>query len=125
MWKERRDEAKAIEDPKARKAALDIVYDMKDDMQLDCQRKMADRIKGLVASDLTQGKKIDKIQEEMGSLKDEISTHAPVIKAVKEANNRVRGMWDLLKIIGWLVAVGGSGMTGWILAIAKKAAEQQ
>ena len=123
MWKVRRDEAKSIEDPKAREAALDIVYDMKDDMQLDCQRKMADRIKGLVASDDIQGKKIDTIQTDVGNLKTQIASHAPIINAVKEANSQAKGMWNLLKIIGILASIGGSGVAGWFLALAKKAAE--
>ena len=48
-WQARRDEAKQIEDPVAREKALDIVYDLRDDMQLDCQRKMADRICAVLA----------------------------------------------------------------------------
>lgn len=122
-WQQRRDEAKAIEDPAARAAALDIVYDMKDDMQLDCQRKMADRIKDLVVSNEGQSIAISKITSELGVIKSQVADHESVVAEVKTAKIRSQGAWMLLKIIGWSAAVGGSGAIGWWAALAKKASE--
>lgn len=121
-WQARRDEAKRIEDPKAREAALDIVYDMKDDMQLDCQRKMADRIKELIASDRVQASDISVIKTDLASVRTTVDDHDPIVKAVRNAQLRSQGAWLLLKIIGWSVAVFGSGAVGWWMALAKKAA---
>lgn len=122
-WQQRRDEAKAIKDPVARAAALDMVYDMKDDMQLDCQRKMADRIKDIVVSNEGQSIAISKITSELSTIKSQVAEHESVVSEVKTAKIRSQGAWMLLKIIGWSLAVGGSGAVGWWAALAKKAAE--
>jgi len=123
-WREQRDKAKQIEDPVAREKALDIVYDMKDDLQLDCQRKMADRIKTLVSNDAEQGKELAGMRSDVGEIKETLEDHDPVIQELKTARTKVEGGWQLLKIIGWLLALGGSSAAGWFAALAQKAAEQ-
>lgn len=123
-WRKRRDEAKKIEDPAAREKALDIVYDMKDDLQLDCQRKMADRIKTLVANDREQGQEITGISSDVAEIKQTLDDHDPVIQDLKRTQVKVQGGWQLLKIVGWIIALGGSSAAGWFAALAQKAAEQ-
>lgn len=120
-WQKRRNEAKAIEDPKAREAALDVVYDLKDDMQLDCQRKMADRIKQLVENDKAQATEMVGIKTDVALIKTKVETHDPVVTAVRDAQLKAQGGWQLLKLLGWIAAAGGSGAVGFLLALARKA----
>lgn len=121
-WQKRRDEAKQIKDPVAREAALDIVYDMKDDLQLDCQRKLADRIKYLVARDGQQVADLTALRLDVAELRKGFQEHDPVVKTVKNAQVKTQGAWLLLKVIGATVAIFGSGAAGFWLAIARMAA---
>lgn len=121
-WQKRRDEAKQIQDPVAREAALDVVYDMKDDLQLDCQRKMADRIKDLVARDHVQGADMATLRLDIAELKKTLKEHDPVVQAVKDAQAKTQGAWLLLKIIGVSLAIFGSSAAGFWLGLARKAA---
>ena len=121
-WQKRRDEAKQIEDPKAREAALDLVYDMKDDLQLDCQRKMADRIKDLVARDRQQGADMVALRLDVAELKKGFLEHDPVVKTVKDAQVKTQGAWLLLKIIGATIAIFGSSAAGFWFGLARRAA---
>ena len=121
-WQKRRDEAKQIEDPKAREAALDVVYDMKDDLQLDCQRKMADRIKDLVARDQVQSSDMATLRLDVAEVKKAIKEHDPVVQAVKTAQVKSQGALLLLKVIGATVALFGSGAAGFWIALARRAA---
>lgn len=127
-WQARRDEAKRIEDPVAREKALDIVYDLKDDMQLDCQRKMADRIKDLVESDKEQRLEINEIKGAVKSLEDDLAHHEEDFKADHEVVNEVRahklkasGAMTILRWLGYLAAVGGGAAIKWILEVINKA----
>ena len=127
-WQARRDEAKSIEDPVAREKALDIVYDLKDDMQLDCQRKMADRIKGLVDSDKEQRREINEIKGSVDSLKRDFDRHEGEFKAdhasVEEFRAhklRASGALLALKGLGYMLAAGGGFAVKWILEVVNRA----
>ena len=122
MWQKRRDEAKQIEDPAARQAALDVVYDMKDDLQLDCQRKMSDRIKALVARDQQQAADLVALRLDVSELKKGFQEHDPVVQTVKDAQVKTQGAWLLLKIIGVSLAIFGSSAAGFWFGLARKAA---
>lgn len=121
-WQKRRDEAKQIEDPVARQAALDVVYDMKDDLQLDCQRKMSDRIKALVARDQQQAADLVALRLDVSELKKGFQEHDPVVKTVKNAQVKTQGAWLLLKIIGVSLAIFGSSAAGFWFGLARRAA---
>lgn len=121
-WQKRRDEAKQIEDPAARQAALDVVYDLKDDLQLDCQRKMSDRIKALVARDQQQAADLVALRLDVSELKKGFQEHDPVVRTVKDAQVKTQGAWLLLKIIGVTIAIFGSSAAGFWLGLARRAA---
>lgn len=127
-WQARRDEAKRIEDPVAREKALGIVYDLKDDMQLDCQRKMADRMKGLVESDKEQRREINEIKDTVKSLEGNLARHEEDFKADHEVVNEVRerklkvsGAMTALRWLGYVAAAGGGVAVKWILDAVNKA----
>ena len=127
-WQARRDEAKRIEDPVAREKALDIVYDLKDDMQLDCQRKMADRIKDLVESDKEQRREINEIKTSVAAMKTDLDNHKKDFEADHEVVNEVRehklkasGAMMALKWLGYVAAAGGGVAVKWILEVVNKA----
>lgn len=121
-WQKRRDEAKQIEDPAARQTALDVVYDMKDDLQLDCQRKMSDRIKSLVARDQQQAADLVALRLDVSELKKGFQEHDPVVRTVKDAQAKTQGAWLLLKVIGATIAIFGSSAAGFWLGLARRAA---
>lgn len=128
MWQKRRDEAKQIEDPVAREKALDIVYDLKDDMQLDCQRKLADRIKDLVKSDKEQRNDINEIKTSVAAMRIDLDNHKKDFSADHEVVNEVReqklkasGAITALKWLGYAAAVGGGVAVKWILEVINKA----
>lgn len=125
MWQRRRNEAKEIEDPAARQKALDIVYDMKDDMQLDCQRKMADRIKGLVESDKVQHGEIVEIKTSVDKLNKDFEEDHATVQEVREGKLKAKGAMLMLKWLGYIAAAGGGSFITWLLSVASKAAESQ
>lgn len=127
-WQARRDAAKRIKDPVAREKALDIVYDLKDDMQLDCQRKMADRIKDLVESDKAQRCEINEITDAVKSLEGDLARHEKEFKIDHEVVNEVReqklkaaGAMTALRWLGYIALVGGGAAVKWILDVVNKA----
>lgn len=127
-WQAKRDEAKKIEDPVAREKALDIVYDMKDDMQLDCQRKMADRIKDLVKSDGEQRDDINEIKASVASMKTDLDNHKKdfeadhqVVNEVRERKLKASGAMTVLRWLGYIAAAGGGVAVKWILEVVNKA----
>lgn len=127
-WQARRDEAKRIEDPVAREKALDIVYDLKDDMQLDCQRKMADRMKGLVESDREQRNDINEIKTSVAAMKTDLDNHKKdfeadhkVVNEVREHKLKASGAITVLKWLGYIAAVGGGVAIKWLLEVVNKA----
>lgn len=125
MWQRRRNEAKEIEDPVARQKALDIVYDMKDDLQLECQRKMADRIKGLVESDKVQQGEIAEIKSSMQELQSGFEEDHETVKEIKEGKLKASGVVLALKWLGYIAAAGGGSVVTWLLTAANKVAEAQ
>lgn len=125
MWQRRRNEAKEIEDPAARQKALDIVYDMKDDMQLDCQRKMADRIKTLVESDKVQQGEISEIKTSVQELQSGFEEDHETVQEVREGRLKAKGVMLALKWLGYVAAAGGGSIITWLLSVANKAAEAQ
>lgn len=124
-WQKRRNEAKEIEDPVARQKALDIVYDMKDDMQLDCQRKMADRIKQLVENDEVQQGEIAAIKSSVQELQSGFEEDHETVKEIKEGKLKASGVVLALKWLGYIAAAGGGSVITWLLSVADKAAEAQ
>lgn len=124
-WQRRRNEAKEIEDPVARQKALDIVYDMKDDMQLDCQRKMADRIKQLVENDEVQHGEIVEIKASVEELNRGFEEDHATVQEVRESKLKASGVILALKWLGYIAAAGGGSFITWLLSVASKAAESQ
>ena len=127
-WQARRDEARMIEDPVAREKALDIVYDLKDDMQLDCQRKMADRIKELVKSDGDQRVDINEIKTSVAAMKTDLDNHKKdfesdhkVVNEIREHKLKASGAMTVLKWLGYIAAAGGGIAIKWILDVVNKA----
>lgn len=127
-WQARRDEAKRIEDPVAREKALDIVYDLKDDMQLDCQRKMADRIKDLVKSDGKQRDDIDEIKTSVAAMKTDLDNHKKdfeadhkVVNEVREQKLKASGAVTALRWLGYVAAAGGGAAVKLLLDALNKA----
>lgn len=127
-WQTRRDEAKRIMDPIAREKALDIVYDLKDDMQLDCQRKMADRIKDLVESDKAQRREINEITDSVKTLEGNLARHEKdfeadhkVVNEVREQKLKASGAMMTLKWLGYVAAAGGGVAIKWLLEAVNKA----
>lgn len=108
-WQQRRDEAKKIRDPVAREAALDVVYDMKDDMQLDCQRKMADRIKELKGSDAIQSEAIQSIKKDVDEIKKDLPSIKETDKDYRAKKERTKGAVMTLKCLDWLLKTTGAG----------------
>lgn len=111
-WQKRRDEAKKIQDPVAREAALDVVYDMKDDMQLDCQRKMADRIKELKSSDAIQSEAIQGIKRDVDEIKKDLPSIKETDKDYRAKKERAKGAVLALKALDWLLKAAGAGGIG-------------
>lgn len=113
-WKEKRDKARRIKDPRARAAALAIVHDLKDDMRMECQRKMADRIKELRASDQEQSKSLASIKDSLEQVKRDFTAHVKtcendheVVEEVRKGKLKALGAMTLLKWLGYIVAAGG------------------
>ena len=125
MWQRRRNEAKEIGDPAARQKALDIVYDMKDDMQLDCQRKMADRIKQLVESDEVQQGEIAEIKTSVKDLQSDFDEDHGTVQEIRESKLKASGVMLALKWLGYIAAAGGGSIVTWLLSAANKVAEAQ
>ena len=111
-WQKRRDEAKKIKDPVAREAALDVVYDMKDDMQLDCQRKMSDRIKELKSSDAIQSEAIQGIKRDVDEIKKDLPSIKETDKDYRAKKERAKGAVLALKALDWLLKAAGAGGIG-------------
>ena len=124
-WQKRRNEAKEIKDPEARQKALDFVYDLKDDMQLDCQRKMADRIKDLVASDEVQREEIAEVKIAVEGLQQGFEADHETVQGFREGKLRVSGALLLLKWLGYLLAAGGGSLVTWFVTAANKVVETQ
>lgn len=127
-WQARRAAAKKIKDPVAREKALDIVYDMKDDMQLDCQRKMADRIKYLVKHDVDQRADIDEIKASVSAVTTDLDDHLKdyeadheVVNTVRESRLKASGALTVLKWLGYVAAAGGGAAIKWFLEVVNKA----
>ena len=124
-WQRRRNEAKEIEDPVARQKALDIVYDMKDDLQLDCQRKMADRIKQLVENDEVQHGEIVEIKTSVDKLNKDFEEDHATVQEVREGKLKAKGAMLMLKWLGYIAAAGGGSAITWLLSAVNKVAEAQ
>lgn len=124
-WQRRRNEAKEIEDPVARQKALDIVYDMKDDLQLDCQRKMADRIKQLVENDEVQHGEIVEIKTSVDKLNKDFEEDHATVQEVREGKLKAKGAMLMLKWLGYIAAAGGGSVITWLLSAVNKVAEAQ
>lgn len=127
-WKSKRDAARRIKDPRARAAALAIVHDMKDDMRMECQRKMADRIKELRASDKEQSDSLVSIKETVEQVKRDFAAHLKVCEADHETVEEVRksklkaiGAMTLLKWLGYLAAAGGGSAVTLLINMARQA----
>ena len=127
-WTSKRDAAKKIKDPESRAAALDIVYDMKDDMQLDCQRKMADRIKALVQSDAEQSAGLADVRESVAQIEKDFKSHVEdfdadheTVQEIRESRLRASGALLLLKWLGYIAAAGGGGLLTWLYKAAAEA----
>lgn len=128
-WQARRDEAKKIADPVAREKALDMVYDLKDDMLLDCQRKVGDRIKLLVENDKEQRQEIRGIKDALQEMKTDLEQQAAelrtdhtiiiedheLINEFKEHKLRAAGFMMALKVLGYVAAAGGGVAVKWAL----------
>lgn len=124
-WQRRRNEAKEIEDPVARQKALDIVYDMKDDMQLDCQRKMADRIKKLIENDASQSTEISEIKTSVEGLSKGFDEDHKTVQEIREGRMKAKGVILALKWLGYIAAAGGGSVITWLLSVANKASGAQ
>lgn len=131
-WQAKRNAAKKIKNPKARQAALDVVYDMKDDMQLDCQRKMADRIKELKASDSEQSACLESVKASVEQVKRDFDAHMKacaedheVVEEVKAGKHRAHGFIAALKWLGYLVAAGGGSIATVLVKMAQQAGGAQ
>ena len=127
-WQARRDAARRIEDPVSREHALNIVYDLKDDMQLDCQRKMADRIKEMVSSDKEQRQELLEVKLSVATIKQELARHEKefnedhaAVEEFRENKLKAHGMMIALKWLGYIVSAGGGAAITWILAVVNKA----
>lgn len=121
-WTKARDEAKLIMDPVARERALDIVYDMKDAMQLDCQRKMADRIKDIVRSDAELGQKIDSVEHSVAEIQSTLAADHVVVSEIRDHKLRAHGFMLALKWLGYLAAAGGGSAVTLLLGTVSKSA---
>lgn len=124
-WQRRRNEAKEIEDPVARQKALDIVYDLKDDMQLDCQRKMADRIKQLIENDATQSSEISEIKASLEARGKDFDEDHKTVQEIREGRMKAKGVILALKWLGYIAAAGGGSIITWLLSVANKASGVQ
>ena len=131
-WKEKRDKARRIKDPRARAAALAIVHDLKDDMQLDCQRKMADRIKELKTSDKEQSECLASVKASVEQVKRDFDSHVKsceedhkVVEEVKANRLKASGALTALKWLGYLLAAGGGSAVTLILKTLTQASGAQ
>lgn len=131
-WKEKRDKARRIKDPRARAAALTIVHDLKDDMRMECQRKMADRIKELRASDQAQSESLASIKESLEQVKRDFTSHVKtcesdhkVVEEVRANRLKASGVLTALKWLGYLVAAGGGSVVTLILKAITQASGAQ
>ena len=127
-WKKKRDEARRIKDPRARAAALAIVHDLKDDMRLDCQRKMADRIKELKVSDAAQSECLASVKTSLDKLESDFKTHVTVcaedhkvVEEVKADKLKASGVLAALKWLGYLAAAGGGSIVTILIDMVKQA----
>ena len=131
-WKEKRDKARRIKDPRARAAALAIVHDLKDDMRMDCQRKMADRIKELRASDQEQSESLASIKDSLEQVKRDFTAHVKtcendheVVEEVRKGRLKALGAMTLLKWLGYLLAAGGGSAVTLLLKTMTQASGAQ
>lgn len=90
---------------------------------VDCQRKTSDRVKDMIERDRTFENSLEDLRHDLRRVKKTVNEdHEPVITEYREGKLKASGAVLLLKILGWVAAVGGSGIIGWLLAVVNKAA---
>ena len=89
---------------------------------VDCQRKTSDRVKDMIERDRTFENSLEDLKHDLRRVKKTVNEdHEPVITEYREGKLKASGAVLLLKILGWVAAVGGSGAIGWLLAVVNKA----
>lgn len=89
---------------------------------VDCQRKTSDRVKDMIERDRTFENSLEDLRHDLRRVKKTVNEdHEPVITEYREGKLKASGAVLLLKILGWVAAVGGSGAIGWLLAVVNKA----
>lgn len=89
---------------------------------VDCQRKTSDRVKDMIERDRTFENSLEDLRHDLRRVKKTVNEdHEPVITEYREGKLKASGAVLLLKVLGWVAAVGGSGAIGWLLAVVNKA----
>lgn len=103
QWKHERDLARSISDPAERSAAIQKVYDLRDDMMMHCIQRQADRIKTGLANDETMKADIATIKDEMKPLKE-------TDKEFRENKLKLKGAKMLWTALRYIVTAGGGAL---------------
>lgn len=116
-WKVERDIARQSGNPEL----LQIAYDHRDDLMMNCIQRQADRVKALIDHKRTVDTELKEVKNTVSAICTKLDEHSLVVEEVKKDKIKGQGIILALKILGWISAAGGSGAIGWILAVANKA----
>lgn len=111
-WIKRRNDAKRIEDPVARSQALDLVYELRDEMQLDCFRKQADRIKKSLENDAQLARELRDVKADVDDIKQELPAFRETDRDYRQKKERTKGAIFALRALDYIFRLAGAGGIG-------------
>lgn len=110
QWRQSRDIARLITDPEKQKAALQKVYDDRDDMMMHCIQRQADRIKKGLANDERFDTELKGVKNNLAEMKEELKPLKETDKDYRGWKLKIQGGVILWRIIRYLVAAGFGGV---------------
>lgn len=99
-WKVERDIARSIKDENERRAALEKVYDHRDEMQMECIAHQSDRVKAIKAN-------LEAMKVEISDVKKDLRPCVETDKEYRIQKERIKGAKAMLMILKWIVVAGG------------------
>ena len=110
QWKQSRDIARLIQDPEERSKAMDRVYDMRDDLQMECIQHQSDRIKMTLKNAEDLNEEIKGIKVDIAEMKQDMKPCIESDKDYREWKMKIQGGVIMWKILKYLLAAGGGGL---------------
>ncbi len=106
-WKVERDIARSIKDENERRAALEKVYDHRDEMQMECIAHQSDRVKAIKANLESMKDEVSCMKVEISDVKRDLRPCVETDKEYRIQKERIKGAKAMLMILKWVVVAGG------------------